>query len=104
LPWRWIADHPCDRLDRLSLAHRRFEVPSRRVSRAAMDTVAFILLMIGELSISLLLAGRRLDEHLQLYREASQMLGLTGQFAFALFPALQIWIASPPSARGKEIQ
>jgi hypothetical protein len=46
----------------------------------------------------------RLDEHLQLYREASQMLGLTGQFAFALFPALQIWIASPPSARGKEIQ
>jgi hypothetical protein len=72
----------------------RLEVPSRLVSRAAMGAVAFILLMAGELSISLLLAGRSAAEHLQLYREASHMLGLAGQLAFALFPVLQVWMNS----------
>ena len=83
---------------------RRFEVPARLLPREVMGATAFILLMAGELSISLLLAGRSLIEHLQLYREASHMLGLAGQIAFALFPALQIWIASPPAARGREGQ
>jgi hypothetical protein len=59
-----------------------------------MGAVAFILLMAGELSISLLLAGRNAAEHLQLYREASHMLGLAGQLAFALFPVLQVWMNS----------
>lgn len=72
----------------------RLEVPSRFVSRAVMGAVAFILLMAGELSISLLLAGRSAAEHLLLYREASHMLGLAGQLAFALFPALQVWMNS----------
>jgi hypothetical protein len=72
----------------------RLEVPSRLVSRAVMGAVAFVLLMAGELSISLLLAGRSAAEHLQLYREASHMLGLAGQLAFALFPVLQVWMNS----------
>ena len=83
---------------------RRFEVPARLSPRAVMGATAFILLMAGELSISLLLAGRGLVEHLQLYREASHMLGLAGQIAFALFPVLQVWTASPLSARRKEGQ
>lgn len=72
----------------------RLEVPSRLVSRAVMGAVAFVLLMAGELSISLLLAGRSAVEHLQLYREASHMLGLAGQLAFAHFPVLQVWMNS----------
>jgi hypothetical protein len=80
---------------------RQHEVPCRLLPRAVMGATAFILLMVGELSISLLLAGRSLIEHLQLYRAASHLLGLTGQFAFALFPTLQIWIARPPAARGR---
>jgi hypothetical protein len=80
------------------------EVPQRLAPRAAMGVVAFTLLMAGELSISLLLAGRNPIEHLQLYRQASHMVGLAGQIAFALFPILQIWTASPPSARRKERQ
>jgi hypothetical protein len=87
---RWLTKH--------------FVVRSRFVPRAVMGAVAFILLMIGELSTSLLLSDRGLTEHLRLYREASHMLGLAGQIAFALFPALQIWIASPPAARGGKDQ
>jgi hypothetical protein len=83
---------------------QRFKIPARLLPRAMMGVSAFILLMAGELSISLSLAGRSVIEHLQLYREASHMLGLAGQIAFALFPALQIWIASPPAARGREGQ
>ena len=41
-----------------------------------MGTTAFVFLMAGELSISLLLAGRSAAEHLQLYRQTSHMLGL----------------------------
>jgi hypothetical protein len=67
-----------------------------------MGTTAFVLLMAGELSISLLLAGRSAAEHLQLYWEASHMLGLAGQVAFALFPVLQISMASSPSGRREE--
>jgi hypothetical protein len=81
---------------------RQLEVPARLLPRAVMGAVGFALLMLGELSISLLLAGRSLIEHLQLYREASHLLGLAGQIAFALFPTLQIWIASPPAARGRK--
>jgi hypothetical protein len=80
----------------------RLGVPSRIVSRTVMGTVAFILLMVAELSISLLLAGLSPTEHLQLYREAPHMLGLAGQIVFALFPSLQIWTGSTPSTRCKK--
>jgi hypothetical protein len=83
---------------------RRFEVPARVSPRAVMGAFAFALLMAGEVAISLLLAGRSLTEHVQLYQEASHILGLAGQIAFALFPVLQIWTASPPSAQRKERQ
>jgi hypothetical protein len=69
-----------------------------------MGAVGFVLLMAGELSISLLLAGRSAAEHLQLYWEASHMLGLAGQVAFALFPVLQASMAGSPSARSEESQ
>jgi hypothetical protein len=77
----------------------RFEVPARLSSRAVMGATAFALLMAGEVAISLLLAGRSLTEHLQLYQEASHIIGLAGQVAFALFPVLQVWGANPPEPR-----
>jgi hypothetical protein len=70
---------------------QRFEVSARLLPRAVMGATAFILLMAGEASLSMLLAGRSLAEHLQLYRETSHILGLVGQIAFALFPVLQVW-------------
>ena len=48
-------------------------------------------LMAAEGSISLLLAGRGLAEHIELYRELSHLLGLAGQVAFAIVPLLQAW-------------
>jgi hypothetical protein len=70
--------------------------------RPRVGVVAFALLMAGEVAISLLLAGRSLTEQVQLYQEASHILGLAGQIAFALFPVLQIWTASPTSRPRKE--
>jgi hypothetical protein len=66
------------------LTHR-LEVPHRLFSRIVMGVFAFVLLMVGELSISMLLADRSPAEHILLYREVSHLLGLAGQIAFALF-------------------
>lgn len=57
---------------------------------AAMGAVAFSLLMLGEAGLSMLLVGRSLAEHLALYAQLPQQLGLAGQLAFAAFP----WIAA----------
>jgi hypothetical protein len=67
-------------------------------SRLVMGMVAFGLLMIGEVSLSILLGGRSLAEHLALYRQIPHRLGLAGQVAFALFPVLQSWLTGRRSA------
>jgi ABC-type uncharacterized transport system permease subunit len=54
-----------------------------------MGASAFVLLMIAEMSMSILLANRTLSAHLALYSERSHLLGLAGQTAFALFPVVQ---------------
>ena len=54
-----------------------------------MGAAAFVLLMIAELSMSVLLANRTFTAHLALYSDVSHLLGLAGQIAFALFPVLQ---------------
>lgn len=80
---------------------RQFLVPARLLPRALMGIFAFALLMAGEVAMSLFLPGRSLAEHVLLYREASHILGLAGQIAFAVFPVLQIWTANPPAAECK---
>jgi len=80
---------------------RQFLVPARLSARALMGIFAFALLMMGEVAISILLAGRSLAEHVLLYREASHILGLAGQIAFALFPVLQILTARSASTEGE---
>ncbi|HRL76757.1 MAG TPA: hypothetical protein PK440_18635 [Candidatus Accumulibacter phosphatis] len=72
---------------------------------------AFVLLMIAELSLSVLLAKRTLPAHLALYSETAHLLGLAGQIVFALFPVVRTMLAghrlepersdprAPPSGR-----
>lgn len=55
-----------------------------------MGAIAFLLLMGAEASLSTLLAGRSLAEHLALYSQLPHQLGLAGQLAFALFPWIQV--------------
>ncbi|EXI92322.1 MAG: hypothetical protein AW12_00681 [Candidatus Accumulibacter sp. BA-94] len=60
-----------------------------RAAAVVMGASAFALLMITELSISMLLANWSLAAHLALYAESAHRLGLAGQLAFALFPLVQ---------------
>jgi hypothetical protein len=54
--------------------------------RLAMGGLAFTLLMIGEMGISVLLAGRTMAEHWALYRQLPDRIGLAAQLLFAAFP------------------
>lgn len=67
-------------------ALRRFDVPDRRAPRVVMGATAFALLMAGEVSISMLLAGRTLADHVDLYRTLPALLGLAGQIVYAVLP------------------
>lgn len=67
----------------------RFGVPPRRRHGLAMGTIAFALLMLGELFVSLALFGRSAAEHLAGYRSWSAAPGLAAQLAFAAMPAVR---------------
>jgi len=54
-----------------------------------MGAIAFLLLMGAEASLSALLAGRSLAEHLALYAQLPHQVGLAGQLAFAVIPWIQ---------------
>ena len=58
-------------------------------ARLAMGASAFLLLMCGEILVSVLLSNRSLADHFALYRTLPVLLGLAGQIAYALFPLLR---------------
>ena len=64
-----------------------------------MGAAAFVLLMIAELSMSILLANRTFTAHLALYSEGAHLLGLAGQITFSLFPVLQAMRRRTPGRR-----
>ncbi|MEQ1864653.1 MAG: hypothetical protein ABL996_08360 [Micropepsaceae bacterium] len=68
----------------------RYSVPPMASARLAMGAVAFLLLMVGELGVSVFGFGRSVAEHLEVYRSASAQLGLAAQLVFAAFPLLQL--------------
>lgn len=70
-------------------AVRHFNVPRDSAARLAMGTIAFALLMLAELLLDFLLAGRSVQEHFALYAQPAHMLGLAGQVVFALLPSVQ---------------
>lgn len=67
-----------------------FAVPARLLPRLAMGGLAFALLMVTEMGVSVLAFQRTLGEHFQAYLAAPALLGLAGQIAFALIPAAQL--------------
>jgi hypothetical protein len=68
---------------------RRFAVPPAAGARLTMGALAFALLMVGELLVSVFGFGRTPVEHLGSYRAAGAQLGLVAQLAFAFFPYVQ---------------
>ncbi|WP_052341072.1 hypothetical protein [Salinarimonas rosea] len=65
---------------------RRFAVPPALGPRAAMGTLAFGLLILAELGLSVALFGRTPGAHWATYTTLPAQLGLAGQVAFALLP------------------
>ncbi|MBU8541432.1 hypothetical protein [Falsiroseomonas tokyonensis] len=65
---------------------RRFAVPARPGPRLAMGSIAFALLMLAELGVSIFAFGRSAAEHVATYRNAAAQLGLAAQLGFALLP------------------
>jgi hypothetical protein len=67
-----------------------FSVPARLRPRLAMGGLAFALLLLAEIGVSVLAFQRTIAEHFEAYLAAPALLGLSGQIAFALFPATQL--------------
>jgi phosphoglycerol transferase MdoB-like AlkP superfamily enzyme len=63
--------------------------PLTVAQRLVIGGTAFGLLMLAELGLSVLLAGRSPAQHWALYRQLPEQLGLAGQLLFAAFPLLR---------------
>jgi hypothetical protein len=70
---------------------RRLKVPAAPRSRLAMGGVAFALLMVAELGVSLIVFDRSISQYLAGYRSAAGALGLGAQLAFAWAPLALTW-------------
>ncbi len=69
---------------------RQFSVPALAFPRLAMGALAFGLLMLAEIALSVLAFGRSGAEYLALLQTPSGLLGLSGQIAFAFIPLWQL--------------
>jgi hypothetical protein len=68
----------------------RFSVPATASQRLAMGALAFCLLMLVEVGLSVLVFDRSGAEYLAHLQTAPGLLGLAGQIAFALLPLAQL--------------
>ena len=68
----------------------RLAVPGRLQPRLVMGGVAFALLMLAEIGVSVFALQRSIGAHFEAYLAVPALLGLAGQIAFALFPAVQL--------------
>lgn len=64
----------------------QFSVPAMASQRAAMGALAFVLLMLAELGLSVLVFDRSGAEYLAHLQTAPGLLGLAGQIVFAFIP------------------
>ncbi|MGI9426364.1 MAG: hypothetical protein ACR2PA_24510 [Hyphomicrobiaceae bacterium] len=76
---------------------RTFAVPRSAMPRLSMGILAFVLLMIAEVGLSVFLFERSLADHLRHVGSTPGLMGFAGQVAFALFPVVQM--ASEPERR-----
>ncbi len=67
----------------------RFGVPKMLTDRLVMGGLAFSVLIVAEIGVSVLGFGWTLSAHLEHYRQIPALIGLAGQVAFAWFPILQ---------------
>jgi hypothetical protein len=67
-----------------------FRVARAPAPRIAMGVFAFLLLMAGELAVSVLFLGRTIAGHFAAERSFAADLGLAAQVMFALFPLVQV--------------
>lgn len=77
----------------------RYSVPGGLAPRLAMGGWAFGLFMVAEIAVSVFGFDRTIFQHFEGYLTATAMMGLLGQFAFALFPAIQLRRAGGLSAK-----
>ena len=68
---------------------RRYDVAPRAGDRWAMGGLALALLLVAEIGVSVLLAGRSVGQHFALYGELPAQIGLAAQLLFAAMPALR---------------
>ena len=80
LGWSWLA---CGWL------MRWLDVPGRTAPALLMGGVAFLLLMLAELCVSLYAVHGSLGGHFGSYGQPHRLLGLVAQIAFALFPFIR---------------
>jgi hypothetical protein len=66
-------------------------VPADLAPRLLMGLIAFVLLMIAELAVSMLVFHRSIIDHVMTYGSWAGAIGLVAQFAFAALPGLQAW-------------
>lgn len=76
---------------------RRHAVPADPATRLLMGALAFGLVMLAELGLSVLLFGWSVQEHLSAFRDLPTALGLLAQIGFGLMPWLQRAPARPAS-------
>jgi hypothetical protein len=75
----------------------RCSVTDAVIPRLAMGGVAFVLLMAAEAAVSILGCERSPEAHLAAYRSMGAQIGLAGQVAFGLLPAVRL-LAEPRGA------
>jgi len=68
---------------------RRLDVPAALSARSLMGGLAFAMLMIAELGVSILGFGRTFSSHLERFRQLPELLGLAAQMVFAALPIIQ---------------
>ena len=65
-------------------------VQKNPIARITMGISALLMLLVAEAMLSIGFAGLSLQEHFALYLKLAAQLGLLGQFAFAVFPLIQL--------------
>lgn len=76
----WMASHWCA---------ARFQVPTHADARFLMGSIAFGVLMLAELGVSVVVLGRSAAQHFASYRSVAGVIGLAAQIAFAGSPFVQ---------------
>lgn len=78
----------------------RFQVSRAVAARLLMGVVAFLVLMLAEVALSVAIFGRPVAGYLASFTTLAGAIGLAGQVAFAGFPLVQAGLGSSRAADG----